>query len=368
MIQENAYKRFLSVRYDSGKRRKLPSNIACGVDFSSNDYLGLAKERYDLSGLEVGSTGSRLLSGNHPVFTELEREIAACKGAEAALYFATGYQTNLSCLAALMCKNVLGQKAITFFDKLNHASLYDAARLAGIQLLRFPHLRYDKLEDSLKQCATESAPKFIVSETVFGMDGDFADIERLIYLAKKYDAFLYLDEAHSTGLYGRNGYGLSTLYDFAGVNCLIMGTMSKAVGASGGYVAGSQILIDYLVNACRGFIYSTAPSPITAYIALQNWRKLAGMDQVRSHLQSLSTSFANAMGISTNTLSNIFPIIIGDNQKARDVHDALLSKGIQLSCILPPTVPTGTARLRAALNASHKAEDIDLLASLLKNT
>lgn len=347
--------------------RKLPVNNNYTIDFSTNDYLGLAHRNIALEALDLGSTGSRLLSGNHQIFTELEHEIAICKKTEKALYFATGYQANLSCLSTLMSKKVLGQRAIAFFDKLNHASLYDAVIIAHARLNRYKHLQYDKLEEQLKQSAYDTAPKFIVSETVFGMDGDFADIERLIYLAKKYDAFLYLDEAHATGLYGEKGYGLSTLHDFADINYVIMGTMSKAIGASGGYIASSQMIIDYMINACRGFIYSTAPSPITAYIALQNWREVASMDKERSHLRNISLKLAKDLELNIAKPSNIFPLIIGENNRAGKIRDSMLESNIKVSCILPPTVPPGSARLRIALNARHTEADIEHLISVLKS-
>ncbi|MDP3428118.1 MAG: aminotransferase class I/II-fold pyridoxal phosphate-dependent enzyme, partial [Humidesulfovibrio sp.] len=257
------------------------------LDFSGNDYLGLARrpelvEAAAEAGRRfgAGSTGSRLLSGNTPLHEELEARIARDKGAETALVFASGYQANAACIAALLDKAALGAEPLVFADRLNHASMHLGCSLAGARQLRYRHLDLAHLLELLQKFAGDPRPKFILSETVFGMDGDMADVAGLQALALRSGALLYLDEAHATGVFGANGYGLAEAVDLAPTT-VVMGTLSKALGVSGGYVACSALVRDYLINKAGGFIFSTAPSPLVLGAALCAWELLPGLAGVR---------------------------------------------------------------------------------------
>jgi len=278
------------------------------------------------------------------------------------LLFPTGWQLNAAVLAALL-KAAPG--TLLFTDRLIHGSLHAGA--AGHRQIRFRHNDLDHLEELLAGHADQDGPRLIVTESVFSMDGDRADVERLIRIAGAYEAFLYLDEAHATGVLGPEGAGLSRAA--SGRVDLVMGTFSKAMGCFGAYVAGSRLLIDYLVNACGGFIFSTAPPPailgaIDAALDLvpdmeSERRKLA------DHAAYLRGRLADA-GIDTGESSTqIIPVIVGEAERALAISAALAADGLLASAIRPPTVPQGTSRLRIALKASHTREDVDRLARAL---
>jgi 8-amino-7-oxononanoate synthase len=337
------------------------------IDFSSNDYLGLARhpllaERSAEWALRhgSGSGASRLVTGTRPEHLAIEDRIARFKGTEAALLFPTGWHLNAAVLAALLAA---APGALLFTDRLIHGSLHAGA--AGHRQVRFRHNDLDHLEALLgKQVG---GPKLIVTESVFSMDGDRVDLPRLAELARAHDAFLYLDEAHATGVLGPEGAGLSRTVP--GQCDLVMGTFSKAMGCFGAYVAGSRLLIDYLVNACGGFLFSTAPPPamlgaIDAALDLvpgmeAERRKLAGH---AAHLRARLTE----AGIDTAASSTqIVPVIVGEAEAALALSDALASDGLLAGAIRPPTVPPGTSRLRIALHATHDRTDIDRLADAL---
>lgn len=342
-------------------------NVRDGLDFSSNDYLALSKSAESLeAGIQAaklygsGSTGSRLLSGNKIIFEEFEKKIAKDKKTERAMIFNSGYIANYSVISAFFAMDYL-----MIFDKLNHASMYQGTDPRKLQ--RFNHLNYNQLEQILEK--HKNCPKkFIASETVFGMDGDCADLEALSYLAKKYDAFLYLDEAHATGLYGENGYGLSTNFDFDSESTIIMGTFSKALASSGAHVASSSLIKDYLIQASKGFIYSTALSPFCIGVAQYNWNLLPQLKDIRKQLiekseylkKLLTDCGMKYIGKNTNIVSIIFDSI----EEMLQAHQKLLNKNIITSAIRRPTAPT--PRIRLAINARHSYEDIDLLVSAIQ--
>ncbi|MDO9633192.1 MAG: aminotransferase class I/II-fold pyridoxal phosphate-dependent enzyme, partial [Humidesulfovibrio sp.] len=229
------------------------------LDFSGNDYLGLARrpelvEAAAEAGRRfgAGATGSRLLSGNTSLHETIEARIARDKGAEAALVFSSGYQANATCIAALLDKTVLGAEPLVFADRLNHASMHLGCALAGARQTRYRHLDLENLHALLEQCKNDPKPKVILSETVFGMDGDQVDVARLQALALRFGALLYLDEAHATGVFGPNGFGLAETIELAPTT-VVMGTFSKAMGVSGGYVACSTLVRDFLINKAGGF-------------------------------------------------------------------------------------------------------------------
>ena len=375
------YKLYLSVLHSTGKYRRLlttgQENQNNYLDFSTNDYLGLSRNSEILNAgivaaqqYGIGSTGSRLLSGNNELFESLEALISKDKNTESALIFNTGFQTNLSVLSSLLDSKILASKPIVFFDKLNHASLYQAISLSHPELVRFRHNDMEHLSSLLIKYENDNRPKFIVTETVFGMDGTILPIETIVSLAKKYKTFLYLDEAHATGIYGPHGYGLSTNIDLTGIPFVIMGTFSKALGCSGGYVACDQILKDYLINKAQGFIYSTANSPFVIGASYKAWEIIRDLNKEREQLFSLSAILRNKLmnlGFDIGaSASHIIPIICKEEKLAIKITEKLFQKKIIVSCIRPPTVPLNSARIRIALNSNHKKSDIEQLLQILE--
>ncbi|MDB5737658.1 MAG: 8-amino-7-oxononanoate synthase [Sphingomonas bacterium] len=331
------------------------------VDFSSNDYLGLAThpllaaraaEWGALYG--AGSGASRLVTGTHDAHLALEAKIAAFKGTPAALLFPSGWQCNAAVLAALL---KAAPDALLFTDRLIHASLHAGA--AAHRQIRFRHNDMDHLEALL--AGHEGGPKLIVTESVFSMDGDIADLGRLAELARAHDAFLYIDEAHATGVLGSRGTGLA-----GGRADLVMGTFSKALGGFGAYVAGSRLLIDYLVNACGGFIFSTAPPPAMLGAIDAALDLVPGMDAERARLAGHGNRLRarlNAAEIDTGaSATQIVPAIVGKADDALALAEGLEADGVLAAAIRPPTVPAGTSRLRLALRATHGEDDIERLA------
>jgi 8-amino-7-oxononanoate synthase len=350
---------------NTGNYRRLPQARQEAADFSSNDYLGLSKNCQVIEaayhvGFQygIGATGSRLLSGNYPLIEELETRIAQDKNCQAALIFSSGHQANLSVLSTLLAD----QKALVFFDKLNHASLYQAIQTIDCKLIRYRSCDMDHLAELLKKHQHDPSPKWIVSETVFGMDGKKCPLQPIINFAETYGAWLYLDEAHATGLYGPQGYGISTCQPLP-KKTIIMGTFSKALGNSGAYIACPTLIKEFLINRAAGFIYSTAPSPMIIGGILKAWQLLPTLDPVRHRIHNLADyirrhiSNLDVMGSKTN----IIPIIIGDPVKTLDLKDRLSNNSINVSAIRSPTVPKGTDRLRIAINAQHTQNDIDHL-------
>ncbi|HVI50829.1 MAG TPA: 8-amino-7-oxononanoate synthase [Candidatus Sulfotelmatobacter sp.] len=366
---------------ETGRRRSLrpAERLADGrldiggqamLDFSSNDYLGLSRhpelikrqgsyaERWG-----AGSSASRLVCGNLPPFADIEAKLAAGKGAEAALVFVSGYQANSSILTALFDPQVLGAQPLVFCDRLNHASLHQGCLAAGVRQLRFRHNDLGHLEELLQKHADEDRPRFIVTETVFSMDGDKADVHALKALAGKYHAFLYVDEAHATGVQGENGFGLAK--GLAGPDCLVMGTFSKALGSFGAYVATTRRLRDYLINRCPGLIYATALPPAVLGGMDAALDLLPSLDAERARVLGHAARFRAAMaeaGLDTGlSQTQIVPVIMGGERRATAMSRALEAEGILGVAIRPPTVPAGTSRIRFALSARHSSADIDRL-------
>lgn len=359
------YHQFLNQIQSTGNYRRLPQHRQGGIDFTSNDYLNLSRHPDVIQSAHqaalrygIGATGSRLLSGNYDLMDGLEHQISVSKKTESALVFATGYQANTSVLSTLLSP----AKVMVFFDKFNHASLYQAVQNTPCQLIRYRSCDMNHLEYLLTKYAANPAPKWIVTETVFGMDGTMAPLTQIANLSEKYGAWLYLDEAHATGLYGPHGYGLSTTLELP-AQTIIMGTFSKAIGASGAYITCSALIKDYLVNLAGGFIYSTAPSPMIMGGVLKAWDLVRNMGPQRQYLLELS-NYARSKLDGFNIMghgSNIIPIGIGDPAQVIAIRDHLASKNIHVSAIRPPTVPPNTDRIRLALNVNHTRKDIDLL-------
>lgn len=380
-IMYEAYQQYLDSLKEQHKCRSIDVaragiNDKDWLDFSTNDYLNLSKNSTVINAaiaatLEygAGATGSRLLSGNLDLYTKFEATIAADKNTEASLIFSSGFQANLSALSCLLDQKILGTKPLVFFDKLNHASLYQAIFLSDPELHRYNHNDVAHLAYLLEKYKHDPRPKFIVSETVFGMDGDIAPLTQLVALAKQQQAFLYLDEAHATGLFGAQGYGLSTDLDLHTVPHIIMGTFSKAIGGSGGYIACDKLIRDLLINKASGFIYTTASSPSAVGAAYQAWQMVRALNPAREHLQALGNRLRkdlNALGFNTGTsTTHILPIILGAESHCIQAKEALYKEKIIVSAIRPPTVPPNSARLRIALNAAHTSSDIERLITTL---
>lgn len=345
------------------------------IDFSTNDYLNLSTDKEALqsgyqAGLKygVGSTGSRLLSGDSELYNQFESQISKDKNTEAALLFNSGYQANLGVLGALCDPKVLKEKPLVFFDRLNHASLYQGLFLNNIHPIRFRHNDMKHLTELLETHQSNPAPKFIVCETLYGMDGDFAPLNEIIALARIHNAFLYLDEAHATGLYGANGYGLSNTADLKDINYAIMGTFSKALGVCGAYISSSFAIKEYLVNRCASFIYSTALSPIAVGAAMWSWNKVRSMSAERTYLLKKADDVrkqlqAKGYDIGTSS-SHIITVMVGVPAKALALQEQFARNNIKVAAIRPPTVPPGTSRIKISLTLNHSDNDINKLINL----
>lgn len=361
------------------RRRLRPARPAGLVaDFSHNDYLGLARSpRLIEAAVQaarehgVGATGSRLLSGNLAPHEALEQHIAQAKDTEAALVFASGYQANAAVLSALLDAKVLGAEPRVYADRLIHASLHHGLQLAGVRQQRFRHNDLGHLAELLERDAALPGARFIVSETVFGMDGDRLDMAALAAIADRHDAFLYLDEAHATGVLGPQGHGLAAgwMRGAGRSRGVAMGTFSKGIGAAGAYVACSAAVRDYLLNRCGGFIYSTAPSPAVIGAVQAAWELLPALDAERAALQQAAAALrarVQALGYDTGlSQTHIVPLVVGDEAQALALRDFLQQRGLLTSAVRPPTVPPGTARVRIALAASHTPQQVEALLAAL---
>lgn len=367
-------------------RRRLPKYAPDQgwLDLSSNDYLGLSRHPEVIASgkayadtFGAGSTGSRLLSGNLPCFEALEDQVAHFKQTEAALVFSTGYQANSSALAALLANDLNGGEPVIFSDRLIHASLHHACTLAGLKQHRFKHNDLNHLRELLVRHAEPNRPSWIITETVFGMDGDLCPVMELAEIACEFDACVYLDEAHATGVFGPQGRGLGTLQSPAieGLKrkgqWVVMGTFSKAVGVSGAYLACSATIKSYLLNRCNGFVYSTAMSPFAVGAVAKALQLIPEMDEQRARLLENASKFRNRLselGLNTGSSeSHIVPVILGPSEQALALKNQLQQQGIVASAVRPPTVPKNTARLRMALNAQHTHEQLQQLAQEIAN-
>lgn len=338
------------------------------VNFSSNDYLGLASEPWlgeaakaAIDAFGTGSGASRLVCGTLAPHTRLEETIAKFKGTEAALTFSTGYATAVGTLTALARAG-----DVIVLDKLCHASLIDGAKLSGATIRVFPHNHLGKLESHLAW-AREHAPEgrvIVATEAVFSMDGDRAPLEEIIAIKKRYNALLLLDEAHSVGVLGRNGRGLAEVLNVQRDVEIQMGTLSKALGVSGGYIAGSRRLIELLVNRARSFIYSTAPAPAMAAAATAaiEWLMTEAGEQRREllwrNLARLGDSLPPGLMQGRRIQSAIVPIVLGESARALDAAERLLEAGFVVPAIRYPTVAKDAARLRITVSAKHSSEQI----------
>ena len=338
------------------------------IMMASNNYLGLTHDlrvqqaaKYAVEQYGTGSGGARLTSGTFPLFNELELGIADFKHTEQALVFNTGYMANVGTITALMNKN-----SIIISDELNHASIIDGCRLSGARIERYNHKDIEHAEHILKNY--KSSHKMIITDGVFSMDGDIAPLDKLYELGKEYNALLMVDDAHSTGVLG-NGRGTAHHFGLTDVD-VQLGTLSKALGSVGGYVAGRKELIEYLVNYSRSFIFSTALSPADIGAALEALIIVKNEPLVVKQLNENTAYMANklqSMGIECDDETPIFPIIVGDNERALSLAHELEARGIIITAIRPPTVPVGESRLRMTVTAAHSQEQLDYVANTLRD-
>jgi len=335
------------------------------LNFSSNDYLDLAHHRHVIDrsheALEqygIGSTASRLVTGTLPIHEEFEARLAKEKGYESALVFGSGYMTNAGTIPVL-----LGRDDLVFADKLVHASMIDACKLSGAKLVRFAHNDLLALEKRMEQYAKADGRKLVITESVFSMDGDIAPLAKIAALAEKYGAMLMVDEAHASGTFGPNGAGLIRELGLENSVTVSMGTLSKAFAGYGGFVACSSALRKLLVNSSRAFIYTTAPPPAAIGAALGIMDVLEASPRLGNILQANADYFRSLLhkaGLDTlQSRSQIIPIIIGNNEKAVAVSQALREEGIIAAAIRPPTVPAGSARLRLSVTLAHHVDDLE---------
>jgi 8-amino-7-oxononanoate synthase len=385
MAKIDAYQGFCAQRAAQDRLRTLKNaTLAPGgrivrdgrtlINFAGNDYLGLSlhpaliaasrdfAERYG-----AGVAASRLVTGDHPAFSGLEAKIAAAKRQESALVLSGGYQTNVSVLAALADAEVIGRPVAVLADRLAHHSLLQGAQLSGARLMRFRHNDCGHLEELLRARSAKGEFCVIVTESVFGMDGDLADLLQVSELSRQFDALLYVDEAHATGVFGATGFGLCE--DFGDSIDVAMGTFGKALGGFGSYLGLPKILREFLVNRCGGLIYSTGLPP--AVLGAMG----AALDLVPTFSAERAALLAASEGLRRTlraagfdcgaSASQIVPVLIGAERETLELAQKLEGRGFLVAAIRPPTVPQGTSRLRISLSAAHRPDDVAALADAL---
>ncbi|MBI4482168.1 MAG: biotin synthase BioB [Acidobacteria bacterium] len=367
----------LAAELDHLRRKNLHRTLRSprGYDLSSNDYLGLSQHpgvrsalrRALDDGIPLGSTGSRLLRGDHEQVQALEERLARFKGSESALVFNSGYDANTGILSTLVCGD-----AVVFSDRLNHASIVDGIRASGAEKVLFPHLDLDYLKAQLERRARWKGEKFIVVESVYSMDGDLAPLRELASLCQQFGAHLIVDEAHATGIFGPRGAGLLEEWALTAFPLVTVHTSGKALGSFGAFASCSRIVRDYLVNRCRSFIFTTALPPLVAVqtaaalrvIETEPWRRQRVLDlaaRLRTRLREACISTGRSQ-------SQIIPVILGSAEKAVAVAESLQRAGFDVRAIRPPTVPEGTARLRVTVNAGLEDSVLDDFGDLLVET
>ena len=359
MTLPHRWQSHLDVLRSQNRLRNL--RVGEGVDFSSNDYLGYASLHSKAKAHELSRSGaaSRLLRGHHAIWEEVESELVRWHGAEAALVMTSGYTANVGLLST-----VIEPGDWVASDALNHASIIDGLKLSGATRQIYRHLDLDHLHDQLRQGAmnrTPDAARFIVTESLFSMDGDVAALVELAALAEKYDAQLIVDEAHSTGCFGPQGAGI---VDQLGLRSRLLGTVhtgGKALGVPGAYICCSALVKQLLINRCRAFLFTTALPPQVGAWWLEALKRIRSDDNGRQRLQENSRLFRQQLqsrGVSAIGEHYIVPVVLGDDIKAVCAAGQLQERGFDIRAIRPPTVPDGTARLRVSIHADHDGDTL----------
>lgn len=327
------------------------------LNLSSNNYLNIAdnqaitQEFLDNVGnrYSFGSASARLLTGTLPVYQELEELLSSLYGKDSALLYNSGYHANVGISSALNQKG-----DVVFSDKLNHASIIDGMRLSDGKFFRFPHNDMHALEKLLERERKNFNNAFIITESVFSMDGDIEDLKKIVELKKKYNCIMIIDEAHAFGVFGEKGLGVAEELGIIDDVDLLVGTFGKAIGSMGAFVTGSKTMIDFLINKSRSFIFSTALPPIN--IAFSKWiieTQIPKTAQKRKNMLNLAKKFGSQ--------SHIIPVVIGENKETVDLCEVLFHNGYFTLPIRPPTVPVGTSRLRLSLTADIREEELQTL-------
>jgi 8-amino-7-oxononanoate synthase len=381
ILHEELAHQLAQLESDGLRRRRRTLETSCGplaradgrelISFCSNDYLGLASDPALIEAASagartwgVGSGASHLVSGHLLPHEALELQLAAFTGFPKALLLSTGFMANLAIVPTLV-----GRGDAVFADKLNHASLIDAVQLSRAESQRYPHGDLAALERMLG--ASTAKRKLILTDAVFSMDGDLAPLPELLELAERFDAWLVIDDAHGFGVLGPQGRGALAHFALPHAERIIyMGTLGKAAGASGAFVAGSATVIEWLLQRARTYIFTTGSSPIIACALLASLDLIEHGDERRAHLQRLTAQLRDGLANTRWQLvpspTAIQPIIIGDNHEALRVANALFERGLWVPAIRPPTVPKGTARLRVSLTAAHTNEQVEQLVLALR--
>ena len=369
----------------NGNLRKLPEMEPQGLylvrdgismlNLSSNDYLGLADnvalkseflQTLDPQTCRFSSASSRLLTGNYPAYTRLEKRLAQLYGAESALVFNSGYHANSGILPA-----VTDSRSLILADKLVHASIVDGIGLSKARCIRYRHNNYEQLERLVAENADQYERIFIVTESIFSMDGDESDLPRLVSLKRQYpQVYLYLDEAHAFGVRGELGLGCAEEQGVVGDIDFLVGTFGKAAASMGAFVICSETMKQYLVNTMRPLIFTTALPPVNLEWTLFIVNKICNMQKHREHLAQIGRRVREALnplngGIVSS--SHIIPYVLGESERAVEVALRLQHEGFYLLPVRPPTVPRGTSRLRISLNAECSDSDIDRLITTLQH-
>ncbi|MEY3743391.1 MAG: hypothetical protein RLZZ541_446 [Pseudomonadota bacterium] len=350
---------------DSPQAEHIVANSQSYLSFCSNDYLGLANHTKLIAAMQqatgnsgVGSGASNLITGHHRYHDDLEKQLARFVGFPVALLFSTGYMANIGVLGALV-----GRGDAIFADKLNHACLNDGGYYSLAEFNRFAHNDIVALESLLK--GSSAKHKLIAVDAVFSMDGDIAPLAEYLTLCEKYDAYLYVDDAHGFGVLGEHGEGSLNHLKLKSPRIIMMATLGKAAGVAGAFVAGQQVVIDYLIQTAKSYVYSTPAPPALSATLTASVQLIEQGDDLRSHLYSLIDYLKNNLNCKKWTLmpsqTSVQPLLVGNNQDALALSEFLQLRGILVPAIRPPTVPAGTARLRISLSASHSLDDVKKL-------
>jgi 8-amino-7-oxononanoate synthase len=350
---------------DSPQAEHIVANNQAFLSFCSNDYLGLANRPELVAAMQhaagesgVGSGASNLITGHHRYHDDLEKQLARFVDLPAALLFSTGYMANIGVLGALV-----GRHDAIFADKLNHACLNDGGYYSQADFIRFPHNDVAALEQLLKESSAKH--KIIAVDAVFSMDGDIAPIPEYLALCEKYDAYLYIDDAHGFGVLGAHGEGSLSHFNVKSPRVIMMATLGKAAGVAGAFVAGEKVVIDYLIQTAKSYVYSTPAPPALSATLAASVKLIEQGDDLRAHLGALITYFKQHLSLKKWQLlpsdTTIQPLIVGGNLEALALSEFLQARGILVPAIRPPTVPVNTARLRISLSAAHSLSDIQQL-------
>ena len=354
---------------DSPQADRIIANEKPYLSFCSNDYLGLANHPALILAMQnaagdsgVGSGASGLVTGHHRYHDELEKELAAFVNLPTALLFSTGYMANIGVLGALV-----GRGDAIFADKLNHACLNDGGYYSLAEFNRFAHNDVAALENLLKN--SKAKHKLIAVDAVFSMDGDIAPLPAYLRLCEQYDAYLYVDDAHGFGVLGEHGKGSLSHFNLASPRLIYMATLGKAAGVAGAFVAGQQVVIDYLIQSAKSYVYSTPAPPALSATLSASLHLIQNGDDLRAHLQHLIATFKQHLQLKKwqlkPSVTAVQPLVVGSNHAAVGLSEHLQKLGILVPAIRPPTVPVNTARLRISLSAAHSEADVIQLAKAI---